>query len=1360
MTMADRAKGFLSKSKWGRVLKEKDRSNDQQYTPQSNEPFALNTDVVDFLKPSTDKAALRPKINIAVNVAQRWPDAHEVRKLSETSVQQAQSQGLDYYRPAKPRRRKGLVVSFVNAAPEVIGIGGDEAPEPTREISRRRAAIARSGSERRPSALDSEVLRDAGQRQTQEQCGSPERRSVRPEPARRAQTHNEFSPAVQRKIGIQPESGDTVPARPTLGRIPTGFSSQDSTQHQNYGEDVSDLLKQKLELDRPIEQDRYDSAMSHGPDTSQRQHDMRANEGMALRRASAIYMPSESVEEVKEATSAGVQPPAGFYNVLASPAAHMTSPESMGSVSPESATTGKVLSPFEDPNYVRRRSGGMPVAVGDGERPQQVSGLQTAQQPRAQYQPSYIRVRANEAQPQSDGNIDLGKRKPSPNMPPFDFGERQSGSRASSESKDSPTKPRPFYPQQANTSSGSFNHFPRSPGFAPHRPDSQDGQSLRSRVISNSAGGQSPPSPRFDISPDATRSQSPHAAFLGPGAAARIGTSPQPRGPSPADYFSAPKAPPFQPARSPAVHLRQEDAARPGSAGSIYSAYRPTPSVQPPVLGDQTAEAALSDFGERVAHMKGVFRLTSERERTAESCTAAEWLRAGRWWYLIGKAGLETLLKERSRAPERPREMLTQAHVDLAKAWWISTDMLESKRSLQSDEVIAGNALLHSHLKALSTSIARSQLMPPHQSLIQGQDTRIWLDQPPFAPDAASVLGGDHHPSDSHFLPLGDTKDTHYYGNFAVEVSMSTNQADTDRVPVPCILTMLRSKRSIHASVVISSQRALVDISVGDGSPRSLRWGEDVSWKSDSTGLILRLARGYNLTVRTRERDSRFLRHLLHASDKLYEQTRAVAGEHLVHESLLAELQYADASNPQAFPAEKLRSCKAVVFERTEEHRDGNGVRRLHRGFRLLLMTDSVHKALSGVSCDVKGTVPLVCEFITDAAANGTTAMVLRVLSASQQCRILLVFPDAASRAGLYDVLTGMNVGETEEIVCKVSVTDLDIRATSQQAVSPDGILQRLQWQRLGVTNTSPSLSRGQLSQTVESESLRLVARHSSGSLTDRLNLGKGELLLRLPCATSATPTIELLRTPQEDLSLGVDLRHCGQDIVDRLADLLRLAQTQSTIHTISFASFADLHAFQTAITGSIVLYDGMASTFSIARRRSVVSVRHKWQASSVRVQIVQQGSVTRVLAFMEDFSHAEAMCFETRSSETFETVKGDGKGKDWAVRLVDAKFSLPVETKEKTELGSEEKVRRRFVNLEGLEYAEEHDDVTVAFGCEEGTYCGVTLVAQRSEADNRAQISNCSRRHYRLLRMLKASSRSDAECESVGPFYLSSRLL
>ena len=117
-----------------------------------------------------------------------------------------------------------------------------------------------------------------------------------------------------------------------------------------------------------------------------------------------------------------------------------------------------------------------------------------------------------------------------------------------------------------------------------------------------------------------------------------------------------------------------------------------------------------------------------------------------------------------------------------------------------------------------------------------------------------------------------------------------------------------------------------------------------------------------------------------------------------------------------------------------------------------------------------------------------------------------------------------------------------------------------------------------------------------------------------------------------------------------------------------------------------------------------VVPIYKKWEASNVRLQLVAKESVVQVLAFMEDFSHADALCFQVKSTDVFETIKGDGKNKKWGVKMVDAKFSLP--SREKGEQSEEEKLQRRFVNLEGLDYAEEHDDIAIGFETEQGEHC------------------------------------------------------
>ena len=851
-------------------------------------------------------------------------------------------------------------------------------------------------------------------------------------------------------------------------------------------------------------------------------------------------------------------------------------------------------------------------------------------------------------------------------------------------------------------------------------------------------------------------------------------------------------------AKSTATNLRQEDAQRPGSSSSgEQPPQRPTISPQPTSEGNPAADTAYADFAARVAHMKGVFRLTAEKEQSGDRCSPRAWLRTALWWYLRGKAGLEVLLQSKPRSHDgQPRELLVQPHVDLAKTWWILSDPLEAYDTLedatpQSVSPHSGSpdmmlkqsvAVLRSHIKTLSFSISRNQLMPPHQSLIQGQDTRIWLEYPRFTTDAAAVLGGT--PSKSTIvepsrpsslqpleaIPICDTRETFAYGRFPVEVSINTDDAETDRVVLPCMLSTLRGKRDFLTSFVVASQTELVNIRVGrrQGNERGLTW-HDVSWKANSMGMTIRLPRGFDLTVRMQEKDFRSMWNLVEYARKVEHSLQVEQGENLIHEARVAELQYADSSNSNAFPTDKLRGAEILVFERTDRIADGSGDRKAHRGYRVLFVTDPSHKSLASASHEVCREGPLYFEFITDSAANGMAAMVVRIREESRQCRILLVFPNLASRQNLYDVLNGLTVRPDEMIVSKMSLMGMNIEPATQIAgFSQFGhpALRSLQWQNLGITNTMSEDPSSRIPSTIASESLRVVARHATGCITDRLNLSKGELLLRLPCVD--TPAIQIMRNPQEDLGMSIDIRNAGTNIAEGIGELMQTAREQPTIRTFTFGSLDDLHSFQAAVTGSTVRYDGLAATLSISRRMMVVPIYKKWEANKVRLQVVTHSSVVQVLAFMEDFSHADAMCFQVKSTDKFEAVKGDGKGKKWAVKMVDAKFSLPHVEKEKedgkggeeAELTGEalaERVQRRFVNLEGLDYAEEHDDITVGFETQEGE-C-LSSISFHAVLANNLQSVTGSRKLYPPRRRWREESRlngahelarSSASCSGV----------
>lgn len=191
-------------------------------------------------------------------------------------------------------------------------------------------------------------------------------------------------------------------------------------------------------------------------------------------------------------------------------------------------------------------------------------------------------------------------------------------------------------------------------------------------------------------------------------------------------------------------------------------------------------------------------------------------------------------------------------------------------------------------------------------------------------------------------------------------------------------------------------------------------------------------------------------------------------------------------------------------------------------------------------------------------------------------------------------------------------------------------------------------------------------------------------------------------------MTVTVDRRKAQAELTNGVIHLKRTLCTKPTIRSLIFRSLGDLHQFQRAITGYEVRFDAVASVFAITRRRMVVSVHRKLEATNVRVQIVSQGSQVQLLAFFEDFAHADSLILQLKGTDEYEMVKAD-KG-TFPIKLVEAKFSLPKkdrnEVEEAMRAGPDAippSVKRRFVNLDVLEYAEEHDDIVIGFGSEEG---------------------------------------------------------
>ncbi|GAB7329809.1 hypothetical protein MBLNU13_g01531t1 [Cladosporium sp. NU13] len=1434
------------KSKWGKIIKntEQLKNASDSFSKSKGNEANSQADVDDFLKPSVERAAAnRPRLD--VSIAQRWPDPNEVRQAG--AFPPDGSQNVNGWR--KRRRREGLTVGFVKTVPETIGHGGDETMDPPSEIGVQKARTLGAAADKR--ALD----QGGAYPRPPEHTGEP----TLPDLAKLE------TPAIVSTLPLReqapPVHVEEQPPPPRIGisRAPTAYSgNQDWSPISDYDDkppmpNINQLSLNTRPTDKAQTADSPPrlrvSPIPRDPNTlaHKKEHDMRSNEAMALRRASAMIEPLEfeagddldlNLGSYAAATAAyraevAATPPApGVERVPVIPPVDTPSPQSAASpdspspfadtryikrhsreapptsefvqaptILPAAPPPGK-RSPFADPKYLQSRSkDGSPSRPPRREDSEQGRYLPGGPQPTHTTEPTSLNPRQatvpisqaalhERSRSLRQQNADMsfvvpqGPRDPSPDksqrptqrQAPMPIPEQPSYMRAAHSTgyeNAIPARPLPaprmatepqvrpdsrdraFDPHATTqmpvsgrlngASATSVNRFAPAPD-SHSRTSSQDQQSPQS-MRSVSASASSPPMQQGNFSRTTSPPSQPGFSPYGqnqPYLAARSNNaqsntssssqlgppkpSPYARGPSPNGYFDVDRQQQMQPVRSPMAGLQASDASRPGSSHSARSLLAPQPPSHSPSMNDLAAESAFDDFAGRVAHMKGVFRLTAEKEHPADSCTPFMWLRAAFWWYLRGKTGLEAIMQQRAKSRDvEHRELLAQPHVDLAKTSWMLADPLEryvgvgspdSRQPSDPEALLKRDVLiLKGHLKSLALLMLRNNIMPPPQSLIQGQDTQIWLEYPRFTPDAAAVLRGASgqrslivdpqssvtSPSDA--LPLGDSPQYHYYHKCTVNISLNTDDVNTDRVSVPCNLSILRDRREYQSTVVIASQSELVHLRIAprQSSSTSLTW-HDVSWKSGSLAVSINLPGGIDVTVRFFEHDFRTLWNLVDHSRKVDYNVRPEKGEILAHEAQLVEVQYVDSSNQRAFPSEKVSRCRAVLWERYEEFQHGGAVRKRHHGFRLVVATEPGHKGLSSFVHLLGVDGPLNFEFITDAAAHGTTALVIRIREEHWQCRILLVFRDMDSRQALYNKLNGIDVKEHETIVGKMALTGLNLQSVSEAIgvlSSGHNELASLDWQRLGVTNHFVEQG-GHTPDTVESESLRIVARHSHGCVTDRLNLDKGELLLRLPCTD--TQSVQILRQPQTDMTMSIDARNVPHNVLDGIADVFKAAQNMTTVRTFKFATPNDLHAFQTAITGFTVRYDGLASTLAISRRMMVVPIYHKWAASNVRIQIVAnaQNTVFKLLAFMEDFAHAEALCFQVKTTDVFETIKGDGKHKKWAIKMVDAKFTLPAPQGKDEQFSPEEKAARRFVNLEGLEYAQEHDDITVGFESQE----------------------------------------------------------
>jgi len=649
---------------------------------------------------------------------------------------------------------------------------------------------------------------------------------------------------------------------------------------------------------------------------------------------------------------------------------------------------------------------------------------------------------------------------------------------------------------------------------------------------------------------------------------------------------------------------------------------------------------------------------------------------------------LERTIREKASASEVQQTNLfkrQQAYTDLAKAFWlvekittISPELQNQHSSGQNTDALEARQAVISGLRKLTMSMKRNNFLPPEDkntSLPRGLDTSVW-DQDDGNKSLVSLQRPNSTIILSEAFPLGDSSQSYVYGRlFADAFLMEDGESQTYHCT--CLLSIARSRHEKGLKLLIANQEGTLKMCVQEERSRGPTW-EDVSWSSSNNTLDLRLPRGFKLRLNCNSHDFRNLVGIYEFQQKIRATMVPGEDEEAVFETTVKSFQCFD-QDPHAFPAEPLTKCQVKVFEKITIQKAAAGPRRMHRGFRTALITGPNTKNLRGLNQELLPGIAIQFGFLR--GDGGYPALLLKVDEGKTKPKMVFTFEDVAERTRFHALLIGSVLGREEMVFSEIQIKSFGITA-GQGGLNR---LNALDWQNLRVINSDAQDM--QSTKTVLSEHLRVIMEFKTGSLTDRVNIGPGELKFRLDI--SALNELRLWRQPQQDMTIVVSQQTAVQSPHVFTETLQAVAKTE-TVRTYVFPSLQDLHLFQAAMTGFAVLFDGRAASFNISRRRMVVPIYKKWDAATTRLQVVQKEKTVQLVAFFENFSHGDCMGFTLKSTDVFETHNRGGR---FSVIIVDAKFAMPKARKEGDAVSDS-----GFVNLDMPDYPGEHDDITIIF--------------------------------------------------------------
>lgn len=565
-------------------------------------------------------------------------------------------------------------------------------------------------------------------------------------------------------------------------------------------------------------------------------------------------------------------------------------------------------------------------------------------------------------------------------------------------------------------------------------------------------------------------------------------------------------------------HSQDEDSPMPVSEA------RPSLRRIARTLGDDAVE----DFGARVQRFNEVFRLGIANSGSLTEASFTKWTRVCAWWFLKGRQELETAVRSRPRSGDGSHgggdmvlsPELKQAYLDLAKAWWISKEITPGHPELRKygdasmsslvaivgsfgnaklAEVIEVHLGITANMRALAMSMERNNKLPPDDFEIHRLVSRVWVQYPILSATTRSLLSGrspsslvSATPDDVESHPpitVGDTKRYFNFGSIFVEASLVDGQAE---LRLPCLLTILRGRSSWDLELTIASQDGQVNIVVQNSREAGVTWG-DVHWNIKTNTMHLTLKdRLFTVDVHFSEKDFKSLWTIRNYTQKVLKGFQCGETEKCVFETSVKCFQFFSPIAPPIFPTEPIKACKLRLFEKTVVFTEGAGKRRVHDGHRLLVITPSAVKTLSGMVCNFGKQNPILFTYLR--GEDDAPAMSLKSLESGPDSSMVITFHKSSERRLFHALLDGTSMTNEESCSACMPLKCLLISPKLAEEASSHfkgSFLAGFRWHQLRVLGRTNEDEDHGVRHILRSESLRVWADSDMGTIVDRINLGR-----------------------------------------------------------------------------------------------------------------------------------------------------------------------------------------------------------------------------------------------------------------------------